>query len=119
MLGFWQTGVPFTVTDSTAAINLPNVTSDRPNQTHSAALSNPSISEWFDTSVFVTQTKGTPGNERSDSVYGPHARVLNLSLLKNFPVTERLKLQFRGEFFNITNTPNFGLPGNGMTVSAT
>jgi hypothetical protein len=116
MLGFWQTGVPFTVVDSTAAINLPNVTSDRPNQTHSAAISNPSISKWFDTSAFVTQTKGTPGNERSDSVYGPHVRVLNISLLKSIPLTERLKLQFRGEFFNITNTPNFGLPANGMTT---
>ena len=116
LLGFWQTGVPFTVVDSTAAINLPNVTSDRPNQSHSAVLSNPAINRWFDTSAFATQTKGTPGNEASDSVYGPHARVLNISLLKNFPITERLKLQFRGEFFNITNTPNFGLPGNGFTT---
>jgi hypothetical protein len=37
-------------------------------------------------------------------------------LLKNFPVTERFRVQFRGEFFNITNTPSFGLPGNGLTT---
>jgi hypothetical protein len=116
LLGFWQTGVPFTVVDSTAAINLPNITSDRPNQTHSAALSTPSIKKWFDTSAFATQTVGTAGNEASDSVYGPRSRVLNVSLLKNYPVTERLSAQFRGEFFNITNTPNFGLPAGGMTT---
>lgn len=116
LLGFWQTGVPFTVVDSTAAINLPGVSSDRPNQARSAALSNPTLNKWFDTAAFVTQTKGTPGNEASDSVYGPHSRVLNVSLLKNYLLTERFRLQFRGEFFNITNTPTFGLPGNGLTT---
>jgi hypothetical protein len=116
LLGFWQTGIPFTVVDATAAINLPGVTSDRPNQVHSAALSNPSISKWFDTSAFSTQTRGTPGDEASDSVYGPRLRDLDLSLLKDFPLSERLKLQFRSEFFNIMNVPNFGQPGNGMTT---
>jgi hypothetical protein len=118
LLGFWQTGIPFTVVDSNAAINLPGVTSDRPNQARSrpAALSNPSINKWFDTSAFSTQTQGTPGDEAPDSVYGPRARALNLSLLKNTQLTERLNLQFRSEFFNITNTPTFGLPGNGLTT---
>lgn len=115
LMGFWQTGIPFTVVDGSPAINLPGISSDRPNQIKSAALSNPSISKWFDTSVFVRQTQGTPGNEASDSVYGPRARVLNMSLLKEFSIVERLRAQFRAEFFNITNTPNFNLPGNGMT----
>jgi hypothetical protein len=82
----------------------------------SANLSNPSIHKWFNTSAFVTQPKGTPGSERSDAVYGPHARVLNASLLKDFLIHEQVRLQFRGEFFNVTNTPNFGLPGNGLTT---
>ncbi len=116
LIGFWQTGLPFTVVDATAAINLPGVSSDRPNQSGSAALSSPSINKWFNESAFATQTRGTPGNEASDSVYGPRARELNLGLLKNFPIYERLTLQFRGEFFNITNTPNFGQPGNGLTT---
>lgn len=116
LLGFWQTGIPFTVVDSTAAINLPGVTSDRPNQTRSAALSNPSIKKWFDTSAFSTQTRGTPGSAASDSVYGPRARALNVSLLKDIPINERWRFQFRSEFFNITNTPSFGQPGNGLTT---
>lgn len=32
--------------------------------------------------------------------------------MKNFPVTERIKVQFRGDLFNILNHPNFGNPGN-------
>lgn len=116
LFGFWQTGLPFTVVDATAAINLPGVTSDRPNQSGSAKLSHPSISDWFNESVFSTQTVGTPGDEASDSVYGPRLRDLDTSLLKDFPLAGRLKLQFRAEFFNVFNVPNFGQPGNGLTT---
>lgn len=119
LMGFWQTGIPFTVVDSAAAINLPNVTSDRPDQIAAAALSNPTVKQFFNTSAFKTQTKGTPGNEASDAVYGPRARVLNASLLKEFSLVENLKLQFRSEFFNITNTPTFGQPGNNMSTLST
>ncbi len=116
LLGFWQTGLPFTVVDSAAAINLPGVSSDRPNQTGSAALSHPSIDNWFNTAVFKTQTEGVAGNEASDSVYGPRSRELNASLVKEIPITERWKAQFRAEFFNLTNTPNFGQPGSGLAT---
>ncbi len=37
---------------------------------------------------------------------------LDLGIQKNFSVTERSTLQFRTEFFNLTNTPNFALPAN-------
>jgi hypothetical protein len=35
---------------------------------------------------------------------------LDFSLIKNFPITETSRVQLRGEAFNITNTPVFGLP---------
>ncbi len=116
LLGFWQTGLPFTVVDGSPAINLPGITSDRPNQTHSAGLSNPSINKWFDTSVFERQTVGTAGNEASDSVYGPRLRSVDMSLLKDIALSEQMKFQFRAEFFNVLNVPNFGQPANGMTT---
>lgn len=119
LIGFWETGLPFTVENGSPQINLQNVNDDRPNQTGSAALSNPSISKFFNASVFVPQTFGTAGNERSDSVYGPRSRTLNAALLKQFPVYEKLNLQFRAEFFNITNTPNFAQPGANLSTPAT
>ena len=46
------------------------------------------------------------------AVFGPHFRHVDLSLFKNFPVTERVNMQFRVETFNISNTPNFFIANN-------
>jgi hypothetical protein len=46
-------------------------------------------------------------------VAGPGFHRLDFSLFKNINLTERFKLQFRTEFFNIFNHPNFNAPGFG------
>jgi hypothetical protein len=42
---------------------------------------------------------------------------LDLSLFKNFQLTERYRLQVRAEAFNFTNTPIFGGPGASFGVA--
>jgi hypothetical protein len=37
-----------------------------------------------------------------------------MSLFKNFPVKERMKIEFRGEFYNLTNTPQFSNPSTNL-----
>jgi hypothetical protein len=44
---------------------------------------------------------------------GPGFHRLDMSLFKNFQINERFRLQFRSEFFNIFNHPNFNAPGFG------
>lgn len=44
---------------------------------------------------------------------GPGFHRLDFSIFKQFPITERYRLQFRSEFFNILNHPNFNAPGFG------
>jgi hypothetical protein len=39
---------------------------------------------------------------------------VDFSAFKNFQVKERTSLQFRAEFFNVLNHPNFGQPGNSV-----
>ncbi len=114
-IGFWQTGFAFTVS-APSNRNVAGVSFDRPDQVASAKLSNPSISEWFNTAAFVVQPTGTLGNEGLGQLYGPHQRNVDASVNKDFRLTERFKMQFRAECFNISNTPNFGLPGENLGV---
>ncbi len=53
------------------------------------------------------------GGTAPTQIEGPGFRRLDLSLFKNFQVTERTRLEFRSEFFNIFNHPNFNYPGFG------
>ena len=120
----WETGFPFSVVNASPRSNT-GVGSDRPNQLGNANLDRPSLSRWFDTSMFQAQTVGTIGSEPHNALYGPHFRHFDLSVFKDFHVTERAVLQARAESFNLTNTPNFSLPAASLgpmsfgTISST
>ncbi len=62
--------------------------------------------------AFAPQPLGTIGNTQRNSMIGPNFRHVDLSLFKDFPVTERVNVQFRVEAFNISNTPNFYIANN-------
>jgi hypothetical protein len=83
---------------------------DAPDQTGNPNNGPKKLSEWFDTSKFVTQTQYTLGNAKRNSVIGPNPKHLDMSVTKDFPLYESLKLQFRADAFNVTNTPSFGEP---------
>jgi Carboxypeptidase regulatory-like domain/TonB dependent receptor len=50
------------------------------------------------------------GNSGRNAYYGPGLATVDFSAFKNFQLMEKLKLQFRSEFFNIFNHPNFAAP---------
>ena len=52
----------------------------------------------------------TFGNAGRNVLVGPGANVLDGSIRKEFDVTEAQKLEFRAEFFNMINHPNFAQP---------
>lgn len=109
----WNTGTPFTVLNNSNVANTdPGGSSlDRPNQVASWKISNPSPSRgFFNTAAFQQQEAGTLGSEKVNQLFGPHFRHWDVSGFKNFKPTERITSQFRVEFFNVTNTPNWGTP---------
>jgi len=69
-----------------------------------------SPNQWFNPNAFIIPAAGTYGNLGRGSFTGPGLADLDLSLFKTAPIGERASLQFRGEFFNILNHPNFASP---------
>jgi hypothetical protein len=115
----FQTGQPFTVlllrdddNSNTGQTDILGGSNDRPNAISNPNLPNPSASEWFNTSAFVTSPYGTFGNEGRNIVTGPGLETIDFSIIKNTHLTERLNMQFRSEFFNLLNHANFNLPDN-------
>jgi Carboxypeptidase regulatory-like domain/TonB dependent receptor len=114
----WESGMPFTVTNSQDVALTSNETfTDRPNQLHSARLSKPTPSEFFDITAFAPQTSGTVGSERKNALYGPHYRHVDASLFKTFPVYKESTLEFRAEAFNVTNTTNYATPNASLQIT--
>jgi len=54
------------------------------------------------------------GNLGSNTVTAAGLKTFDFSVTKNVPVTETKRLQFRAEFFNLSNTPNFRLPSSSL-----
>ena len=115
--GDWQvnsiltltSGDPIAITASAPAFggSRPNIVGD-PNSV------SPTIDRWFNTSAFALIAPFTFGNgprnlpaTRTDGLFN-----WDFSLMKDMHVTERVRLHFRSEFFNFTNTPTFGAPGS-------
>jgi hypothetical protein len=68
--------------------------------------------EWFNTSNILTPAPYTQGNIGNNTNEMPGVENLDLGLFKEFVFTERFKLTFRAELFNVTNTPDFASIGS-------
>lgn len=87
-------------------------------------LADPTVDRWFDTSAFASPAAFTYGDAGRNILYGPGRTNFDLSLFKEFAVSQRVKVQFRAECFNCFNHPQFDLPnaaigaGNAGTITA-
>ena len=121
LIGGWQlngiatllSGFPFTpLIGSNRSGDGDTRNPDRPSLnpafTGPVVLGNPN--QWFNPNAFILPAPGTYGNLGRGRFTGPGLADLDLSLFKNTALTERTSLQFRAEFFNVLNHPNFGTP---------
>ena len=133
VLGNWQvngittlmSGTPFTIYDSQdvslqgQAPEISGFSSNRPNLIGNPNSGPRTPQEWFNTGAFqrldpVAQA-GQFGNAGRNIVTGPPLQDWDFSLFKNIPIKESKNLQFRAEFFNFFNHPNFRLPDNDIS----
>ena len=130
LLGNWQfngilsasTGTPFTVYDSSdpslqgQSPEFSGFVGDRPNLVGNPNDGPKTAGAWFNTQAFqhVTQL-GTFGNAGRNVVQGAGLGQWDFALFKNIRVGETRTLQFRGEFFNILNQVNFGVPNDDIS----
>jgi len=71
--------------------------------------------QWFDPTPYSAPATGNFGNcPAQGPVRGPGYADIDLSLQKNFTITERVKLQFRSDFLNAFNRVNLNAPGGGL-----
>jgi hypothetical protein len=111
--GIWtaRSGGRLTPTYSTSVSNSSGGGTQRPNRVASGNLaSGQGIYHWFDPTAFVAPAQYTFGNSGTGILLGPSAFNVDMSLTRNFKLTERFGLNFRAEAFNTLNHTNFGNP---------
>jgi len=105
----YTSGVPLTIQASNGESNTDGDSEERPNRLVGVPLypSSQTASNWFNPAAFVATAFGTLGNSGRNIIYTQAQVGVDASLFKDFIFTERAKLQFRSEFFNLVNHPNF------------
>lgn len=114
VLATMQSGAPFTVVTAANTTNAFTAGSLRPNLLRDPRLAGAgqTLARWFDTAAFVPPAPFTFGNSPRAGLRGDGSQTVDATLSKEFPVTERYKVDLRGEFYNLLNHANFELPGH-------
>lgn len=122
-----QTGTPFNVTTGNDTANTASSGTYRPDLVHSATSNcgRGHLVGCIDATAFsvsnlypVNPNNFAYGSAGRNLLHGPGAETVNLSIFKNFPVRERMKLQFRMETFALFNHANFSNPAGGFGTSS-
>ena len=113
----WQSGQPFSIfsgiDNSLSGVGLdyadrvpgvsPTLDSGRPR--------GQVVNQYFNVAAFQQNALGTFGNSGRNTLRGPGYNNLDIAVMKTIPLKQdKYKLTFRGEFFNITNTPHLTAP---------
>jgi hypothetical protein len=115
----FATGTPFTATADATSCNCPG------NGNFAQALSPVQYlggvgpgRPWFTTSSFGPPPPNQFGNAGRDTIRGPRLSNEDFSIFRKFAIGERFTLEYRVEFYNLTNSPHFNNP-SGNSSSGT
>ena len=109
-----MSGVPFSVFADDTSLNLPG-------STQTADQVKPDVAKlggkghgnpYYDPTAFADVTEARFGNSGYNTLRGPGLFNWDFGLTREFSITSGVKLQFRMEAFNFTNTPHLDIPDN-------
>ncbi|NOT60854.1 MAG: hypothetical protein HOP19_11595, partial [Acidobacteria bacterium] len=110
LIASWRSANPFTVDSTFDFSNIGRASSNRPDLGGNPNAGPKTAERWFNTTAFVNPVRGVFGNAGRNIVNGDTFTSVDFSLLKDTTLTEKVKLQFRAELFNVGNHTNFGSP---------
>ena len=114
------TGLPTNSEYRGTSMLRPNITGSIPNLTRTQSIQQyfgPAIGQAG--SAFTLPTSDDPfGNLGRNAFRAPGLWQWDLGVTKNFTITERARLQFRSEFFNLLNHTNLGIPNQQANSTA-
>jgi hypothetical protein len=114
-IGTVQSGLPFSVVYEvgSAIYNRADLVSGVPITKSGSVESR--LNEYFNVAAFAPSADAPPyGTSGRNILTGPDQKDIDFSIVKLFPVTEKSKIEFRSEFFNIFNFVNFSNPLNNL-----
>jgi len=135
-----QTGTPFSIIDvvGNTIIQRANFAPGFTGSIETSGSTQERLNAFFNTAAFVASRPfvasgtalGVPtnanfdpnnpfGNTPRNFLYGPGQKNMDFSVVKFIPITERVRGEFRTEFFNIFNWANFANPNNNIAVPST
>jgi hypothetical protein len=135
VLGGWQintintanTGTPLDVSYTPGAANdvtgrIPDYRGEaimRPNVVVNPSGASDTINHYYGGYAFSVPSANSPfGNAGRNAFRGPSFWQWDLGINKSFSITERARLQFRSEFFNVLNHTNFAIPDSNISDAA-
>jgi hypothetical protein len=126
LAGGWQinallssfSGNPFSVSSSGTSLNAPR-NSQRADLVGTGPVTKlggvGAGQAFYDWTRFAPVTEARFGTAGFNILRGPGLINLDLGIFRRFDLSERMKLEFRGEAFNVTNTPHFSNPSNNIS----
>jgi hypothetical protein len=135
-----QTGTPYSIIDvvGNQIIQRANLKPGFTGSIETSGSTQDRLNGFFDVNAFAPSrpfllngnSTGTPsnptfdpnnpfGNTARNFLYGPGQKNMDFSVVKFIPITERVRGEFRTEFFNIFNWANFANPNNNIAVPST
>jgi hypothetical protein len=124
LAGGWQlssvlsahTGQPFTAGASTSTLNAQFSSQFADCISEPELLGN--IFQWYNKSAFAVPASGRFGTCGVNRLNGPGLVNADLGVERKFSLTEKLQLTFRGEMFNLSNTPHHVMPSGNASVNS-